>query len=256
MRPADLKAFADAAPIFGWWNAHVGWGTVPAILIGTAAVVWGTSVAQRLSWRALTFTVWATSFAWAFALAMIDGWQRGFAGRLTSKHEYLRQVPTITDIPTGGPHLLQPNPRLPAELVDHPRLRSSARRAADLRLAGPHRAGRWCVGGAVVRADRVECGRGGDRRGPGAVRRGDGTTGRAVRRGGPDGDLDRGLSRRLLRRGGGLGYRPAGVGRSADGAMAVAGSDGCRAAARVGRVPQLRAGPDGPSRGGGAAVRG
>ena len=48
MKPADLKAFADAAPIFGWWNAHVGWGTVPAILIGAAAVVWGTSVAQRL----------------------------------------------------------------------------------------------------------------------------------------------------------------------------------------------------------------
>ena len=30
---------------------------------------------------------------------MIDGWQRGFAGRLTARHEYLRQVPTITDIP-------------------------------------------------------------------------------------------------------------------------------------------------------------
>ena len=41
MTPADLKAFADAAPIFGWWNAHVGWGTVPAILIGAAAVLWG-----------------------------------------------------------------------------------------------------------------------------------------------------------------------------------------------------------------------
>jgi hypothetical protein len=30
---------------------------------------------------------------------MIDGWQRGFAGRLTSENEYLRQVPTVTDIP-------------------------------------------------------------------------------------------------------------------------------------------------------------
>lgn len=97
--PAQIKAFSDTAPIFGWWNAHVGWGTVPAILIGVAAVAWGTSLAQRLSWRMLTLTVWATSFAWAFALAMIDGWQRGFAGRLTAKHEYLRQVPTITDIP-------------------------------------------------------------------------------------------------------------------------------------------------------------
>jgi hypothetical protein len=30
---------------------------------------------------------------------MVDGWQRGFAGRLTARHEYLRQVPTVTDIP-------------------------------------------------------------------------------------------------------------------------------------------------------------
>jgi hypothetical protein len=97
--PAQIYSFADTAPIFGWWNAHVGWGTVPAILIGIAAVWWGPSLAQRLPWRAVPLTAWATSCAWAFALAMIDGWQRGFAGRLTARHEYLRQVPSITDIP-------------------------------------------------------------------------------------------------------------------------------------------------------------
>jgi methylthioxylose transferase len=97
--PERFRAFADAAPIFGWWKAHVGWGTVPAILIGVATVVWGPAVAQRLPWRALTLTTWATSCLWAFSLAMIDGWQRGFAGRLTARHEYLRQVPTVTDIP-------------------------------------------------------------------------------------------------------------------------------------------------------------
>jgi hypothetical protein len=97
--PEQITSFADTAPIFGWWNAHVGWGTVPAILIGGAAVVWGAAIAKRLSWRWLTLTVWATSMSWAFALAMVDGWQRGFAGRLTARHEYLRQVPTITDIP-------------------------------------------------------------------------------------------------------------------------------------------------------------
>ena len=72
---------------------------MPAILIGLVAVVSGQSLVQRLSWRRLTFATWATSFAWAFALAMIDGWQPGFAGRLTARHEYLRQVPGITDIP-------------------------------------------------------------------------------------------------------------------------------------------------------------
>ena len=97
--PAQIKDYADTAPIFGWWNAHVGWGTLPAIAIGVAAVRWGPELAQRLSWRRLTLTAWATSVAWAFSLAMIDGWQRGFAGRLTAKHEYLRQVPGITDIP-------------------------------------------------------------------------------------------------------------------------------------------------------------
>jgi methylthioxylose transferase len=97
--PKRLYSFADTAPIFGWWNAHVGWGTVPAIVIGTAAVLWGQSVARRLQWRFVPWMTWATSCAWAFSLAMIDGWQRGFARRLTVTHEYLRQVPTVTDIP-------------------------------------------------------------------------------------------------------------------------------------------------------------
>ena len=41
--PERFRDFAGTAPIFGWWNAHVGWGTVPAILIGVAAVLWGPS---------------------------------------------------------------------------------------------------------------------------------------------------------------------------------------------------------------------
>jgi hypothetical protein len=94
-----LNSFADTAPIFGWWNAHVGWGTVPSIVIGVAAVLWGQTLAQRLPWRALPWVTWARSCAWAFSLAMIDGWYRGFTHRLTAQHEYLRQVPTVTDIP-------------------------------------------------------------------------------------------------------------------------------------------------------------
>ena len=90
---------AGAAPIFGYWDIHAGWGTGPAILIAVAAVAWGPTVAQRLSWRVLTLGSWATACGWAFALAMIDGWQRGFAGRLTTRDEYLSQVGSITDIP-------------------------------------------------------------------------------------------------------------------------------------------------------------
>jgi methylthioxylose transferase len=97
--PERIQALADTAPIFGWWNAHVGRGTVPAVVIGVATALWGQAVAQRLSWRWVPWVSWAVACAWAFALAMIDGWQRGFAGRLTARHEYLRQVPTVTDIP-------------------------------------------------------------------------------------------------------------------------------------------------------------
>jgi len=99
--PERFAAHVGAAPIFGWWEAHVGWGTGPAVLIALGAVVWGPVVAQRLPWRTLTLATWATACAWAFSLAMIDGWQRGFTGRLTTKDEYLRQVPSITDIPAA-----------------------------------------------------------------------------------------------------------------------------------------------------------
>ncbi|MCV7172600.1 hypothetical protein H7I41_22020 [Mycobacterium manitobense] len=97
--PERFRSFAATSPVFGWWEAHTGWGTVPAIVIALAAVLWGPALAQRLPWRVLTLAVWATSAAWAFALAMVDGWQRGFAGRLTARHEYLLEVPHVTDAP-------------------------------------------------------------------------------------------------------------------------------------------------------------
>ncbi len=99
--PERFATHAGAAPIFGEWEIHASWGTGPAILIAVAAVVWGPILAQRLSWRALTLGTWATACGWAFALAMIDGWRRGFAGRLTTRDEYLSQVPSITDIPAA-----------------------------------------------------------------------------------------------------------------------------------------------------------
>jgi hypothetical protein len=97
--PGPFATHGQPAPIDGRWEIHASWGTLPAILIALAAVVWGPAVAQRLSWRRLTLASWATACGWAFALAMIDGWERGFAGRLTRRSEYLWEVPPITDIP-------------------------------------------------------------------------------------------------------------------------------------------------------------
>ena len=116
------------------------------------------------------WATWATSCGWAFSLAMIDGWQRGFAGRLTARNEYLRQVPTIHDIPEAVRTFAEPDPRLPARLVDH--ARSGHPPGALLTFVWLDRIG---LGGGAWAALLVPAGglqrRGGDRRGgAGAVR--------------------------------------------------------------------------------------
>ncbi|MFI1918638.1 hypothetical protein [Nocardia sp. NPDC020380] len=90
--------YAGAAPIFGDWLPHIGWGTGPAIAIALGVVAYGPTAAARLPWRRLLLVTWLTALAWAFALAMVDGWQRGFAGRLTTRDEYLHEVGGVQDI--------------------------------------------------------------------------------------------------------------------------------------------------------------
>lgn len=92
---------AGAAPLAGEFLLHVGPGTIPAVVLAAAVILWGPSLAERLPWRALIMGTWATAGAWAFALAMIDGWQRGFSDRLTTRDEYLHEVPGIGDVGTA-----------------------------------------------------------------------------------------------------------------------------------------------------------
>jgi len=88
-----------AAPLFARWLPHVGPGT-PVVLLLAAGVVWhGPSLARALPWRWLLGAGYATSVAWTTGLAMVDGWQRGLAGRLTTPHEYLAEVAGVTDVP-------------------------------------------------------------------------------------------------------------------------------------------------------------
>ncbi|MGX1808003.1 hypothetical protein ACWIGI_19975 [Nocardia sp. NPDC055321] len=90
--------YAGAAPIFGSWLPHLGWGTGPAVGIAALVIAYGPELARRLPWRRALLLTWVTALAWTFALAMVDGWQRGFAGRLTSHDEYLHEVGGVTDI--------------------------------------------------------------------------------------------------------------------------------------------------------------
>lgn len=91
------KVWASAPPLFGRWLPHVGPGTVAAVVLAVAVVAWGPALAERLPWRGALAAGYATAVGWTFSLALVDGWQRGFAGRLTGRFEYLSEVPGITD---------------------------------------------------------------------------------------------------------------------------------------------------------------
>jgi hypothetical protein len=96
---AGHPVHAGAAPLFAHWLPHVGPGTplAPAV---AAAVVWrGPEVATRLGWRRLLGAGYVASVAWTLALALVDGWQRGLAGRLTTQFEYLSEVGGVTGVP-------------------------------------------------------------------------------------------------------------------------------------------------------------
>jgi hypothetical protein len=84
-------------PVLGQWLPHIGPGTPFAIMLAFAVVAWGPELAARLPWRRALLLGYATSVGWIFALAMVDGWQRGIASQLTSQDEYLSAVPGITD---------------------------------------------------------------------------------------------------------------------------------------------------------------
>ncbi|MFI6168157.1 hypothetical protein ACIBCN_15355 [Nocardia sp. NPDC051052] len=90
--------YAAAAPIFGSWLPHVGWGTGPAIVLAALVVVRGPALARRLPWRSLLAISWVTALGWTFSLAMIDGWRRGFTARFNDPNEYLHEVGGVTDI--------------------------------------------------------------------------------------------------------------------------------------------------------------
>ncbi|MBU3868399.1 hypothetical protein KN815_31445 [Streptomyces sp. 4503] len=122
---ADHSLYVEWAPLYADWLPHVGPGTPAALAVAVAVVAHGPRLAARLPWRGLLGAVWAASMAWIWSLALVDGWQRGVAGRLTARHEYLRGVDRFHDIGaalrgfTGHILLTQPD-HWPAHIAGHP----------------------------------------------------------------------------------------------------------------------------------------
>ena len=85
-------------PLHAEWQPRVGWGTLPAVVLGAAGLVLGPRLAEALPWRHLLLGSWAAATAWMLALAFVDG--VGGVGRiLETSYEYLPTARTTTDVP-------------------------------------------------------------------------------------------------------------------------------------------------------------
>jgi hypothetical protein len=143
--------FVDWPPLLASWGPHVGPGTPAAVLVAIATVAYGPALAARLPWRTLLPLTWGTATAWICSLALIDGWDRGIARRLTSRYEYLQVIDRFDDIPAAlrdfTHHILLDSPdNWPAHIAGHPPAATLTFVLLDrIGLRGGGWAGVWCV---------------------------------------------------------------------------------------------------------------
>ncbi|MFF8935859.1 hypothetical protein ACF08O_14230 [Streptomyces paradoxus] len=143
--------FVDWPPLLATWAPHLGPGTPAAVLVAIATVAQGPALAARLPWRALLPAVWGTAMAWIFSLALVDGWDRGIARRLTTRHEYLQVIDRFQDIPAAlrgftGHILLDSPDNWPAHVAGHPPAATLTFVLLDrIGLRGGGWAGVWCI---------------------------------------------------------------------------------------------------------------
>lgn len=146
-------------PLYAKWSPHLGPGTPAALAVAAALIAYGPVLAARLPWRALVLGSWAASMAWIWSLALVDGWHRGVAKRLTTKYEYLQVIDRFDDIPSAlrgfTQHILIGSPdHWPAHTAGHPPAATLTFVALDrVGLGGGAWAGIWCITlGATVAA--------------------------------------------------------------------------------------------------------
>ncbi|UWW96101.1 hypothetical protein GO605_20165 [Streptomyces murinus] len=143
--------FVHWPPVFADWDPHLGPGTPAALAVAAATVSYGPVLAARLPWRGLLTAAWATALAWIVSLALVDGWQRGIAGRLTTREEYLRVIGRFHDIPATlrdfTHHIVSGSPDpWPAHVAGHPPAATLTFVLLDrIGLRGGGWAGMFCV---------------------------------------------------------------------------------------------------------------
>jgi hypothetical protein len=93
-----VNLFLGFPPLLASWMPHLGPGTPLALLVAVLVATLGPRAAHRLAWPALLWLSWPVGVTWTLALALIDGWRVGVAGRLATDQEYLHDIPKVADI--------------------------------------------------------------------------------------------------------------------------------------------------------------
>ncbi|MER6463985.1 hypothetical protein ACWC4D_30425 [Streptomyces sp. NPDC001288] len=151
LQDAYRVLFVHWPPLFADWDPHVGPGTPAAVLVAAAVVAYGPNLAVRLPWRGLLAAAWAACLAWTWSLALVDGWRRGVAGRLTTTNEYLTVIGRFHDIPATlrdfTHHIVSGTPSpWPAHIAGHPPAATLTFVYLDrIGLGGGGWAGAWCI---------------------------------------------------------------------------------------------------------------
>lgn len=157
---ADGTLHLNWPPLYARWGPHIGPGTPAALTVAVVVIAYTPVLAARLAWRALLLSAWTASTAWIWSLALIDGWHRGVARRLTTKYEYLQVIDRFDDIPATlrdfTRHILIDSPgNWPAHTAGHPPGATLTFVLLDrVGLGGGAWAGAFCitVGGTAVAA--------------------------------------------------------------------------------------------------------
>ncbi|MFI1168155.1 hypothetical protein ACH4UM_32330 [Streptomyces sp. NPDC020801] len=151
IQSAHHTLFVRWPPLFAVWDPHLGPGTPAAVLLAVAVVALGPPLARRLPWRPLLAATWVTAMAWTWSLALVDGWNRGVATRLTATNEYLRVIGRFHDIPATlrdfTHHIVEGSPApWPAHIAGHPPAATLTFVLLDRAgLRGGGWAGAWCI---------------------------------------------------------------------------------------------------------------
>lgn len=97
----DVDARSDmlgVPPTHGYWQAKVGPGTLPALVLAALAVWRAEAWALAWPWRRLLLVSYLAGLGWLLALALVDG-TSGLTRVMTNDHEYLLTAREITDVP-------------------------------------------------------------------------------------------------------------------------------------------------------------